>query len=54
VTTLGERRRRGSGDSRRAAHIAAAEDPVNKVEDVLREGQDVDVWIRRVRKDRIE
>ncbi|MFH1186111.1 MAG: S1 RNA-binding domain-containing protein [Chloroflexota bacterium] len=28
--------------------------PVNKVEDVLKEGQDVDVWVRRVRKDRIE
>lgn len=27
---------------------------VNKVEDVLREGQSVDVWVRRVRKDRIE
>jgi len=29
-------------------------DPVNKVEDLLREGQDVEVWVRRVRKDRIE
>jgi len=29
-------------------------DPVNKVEDVLQEGQAVDVWVRRVRKDRIE
>ena len=30
------------------------EDPVNKVEDVLKEGQAVDVWVKRVRKDRIE
>ncbi|HJS18729.1 MAG TPA: S1 RNA-binding domain-containing protein [Anaerolineales bacterium] len=29
-------------------------EPVNKVEDVVQEGQTVDVWIRRVRKDRIE
>jgi predicted RNA-binding protein with RPS1 domain len=29
-------------------------DPVNKVEDVLQDGQAVDVWVRRVRKDRIE
>jgi predicted RNA-binding protein with RPS1 domain len=29
-------------------------DPVNKVEDVLREGQSVEVWVRKVRKDRIE
>jgi ribosomal protein S1 len=29
-------------------------DPVNKVEDVLRDGQEVQVWIRRIRKDRIE
>jgi ribosomal protein S1 len=29
-------------------------DPVKNVEEVVREGQDVDVWIRRVRKDRIE
>jgi ribosomal protein S1 len=27
---------------------------VNKVEDVIKEGQTVDVWVRRVRKDRIE
>jgi len=29
-------------------------DPVNKVEDVIKEGQTVDVWVRRVRKDRVE
>lgn len=29
-------------------------DPVNKVEDVLKEGQTVDVWVRRVKADRIE
>ncbi|HSL43623.1 MAG TPA: S1 RNA-binding domain-containing protein [Anaerolineales bacterium] len=29
-------------------------DPVNKVEDVIKEGQSVDVWVRRVKKDRIE
>ena len=29
-------------------------DPVNKVDDVVKEGQTVDVWIRRVKKDRIE
>lgn len=29
-------------------------DPVNKVEDLVREGQEVEVWVRRVRKDRIE
>jgi predicted RNA-binding protein with RPS1 domain len=28
--------------------------PVNKVEDVIKEGQIVDVWVRRIRKDRIE
>jgi len=27
---------------------------VNKVEDVIKEGQTVDVWVRRVKKDRIE
>lgn len=27
---------------------------VNKVEDVVKEGQTVDVWVRRVKKDRIE
>jgi small subunit ribosomal protein S1 len=29
-------------------------EPVNKVEDVVKEGQTVDAWVRRVRKDRIE
>lgn len=29
-------------------------EPVNKVEDVVKEGQSVDVWVRRIRKDRIE
>ena len=36
-------------------HISQlSNDPVNKVEDVIKEGQDVEVWIRRVKKDRIE
>jgi ribosomal protein S1 len=36
-------------------HISQlSKDPVNKVEDVIQEGQAVDVWIRRVKKDRIE
>ena len=36
-------------------HISQlSKDPVNKVEDVVKEGQTVDVWIRRVKKDRIE
>lgn len=36
-------------------HISQLQkDPVNKVEDVLREGQSVVVWVRKVRKDRIE
>lgn len=36
-------------------HISQLQkEPVNKVEDVLKEGQPVDVWVRRVRKDRIE
>lgn len=36
-------------------HISQlSKDPVNKVEDVIREGQTVDVWVRRVKKDRIE
>ncbi len=36
-------------------HISQLQkDPVNKVEDVLHEGQSVDVWVRKVRKDRIE
>lgn len=29
-------------------------EPVNKVEDIVKEGQTVDVWVRRVKKDRIE
>src|SRR6185369_996690 len=29
-------------------------EPINKVEDVVQEGQTVDVWVRRVKKDRIE
>ena len=29
-------------------------EPVNKVEDVVQEGQTVEVWVRRVKKDRIE
>jgi ribosomal protein S1 len=36
-------------------HISQlSKDPVNKVEDVVQEGQMVDVWVRRVKKDRIE
>ncbi|MCQ3937080.1 MAG: hypothetical protein DPW18_08550 [Chloroflexi bacterium] len=36
-------------------HISQlSENPVNKVEDVVKEGQDVEVWVKRVRKDRIE
>jgi len=36
-------------------HISQlSKDPVNKVEDVVKEGQSVDVWVRRVKKDRIE
>jgi small subunit ribosomal protein S1 len=36
-------------------HISQLQkDPVKKVEDVLQEGQAVDVWVRRVRNDRIE
>jgi len=29
-------------------------EPVNKVEDVVREGETVEVWVRRVKKDRVE
>ncbi len=29
-------------------------EPINKVEDIVKEGQTVDVWVRRVKKDRIE
>jgi small subunit ribosomal protein S1 len=36
-------------------HISQlSNDPVNKVEDVIKEGQSIDVWVRRVKKDRIE
>jgi len=36
-------------------HISQLQkDPVNKVEDVVKEGQTVEVWVRRVKKDRIE
>ncbi len=36
-------------------HISQLQkDPVNKVEEVVKEGQTVDVWVKHVRKDRIE
>jgi ribosomal protein S1 len=36
-------------------HISQlSQDTVNKVEDVVREGQTVEVWVRRIKKDRIE
>jgi ribosomal protein S1 len=36
-------------------HISQlTKDSVNKVEDVIKEGQTVDVWVRRVKKDRVE
>ncbi|MBK9209372.1 MAG: S1 RNA-binding domain-containing protein, partial [Anaerolineales bacterium] len=36
-------------------HISQLQqDAVNKVEDVVKEGQTVDVWVRRVKKDRVE
>ncbi|HRK88576.1 MAG TPA: S1 RNA-binding domain-containing protein, partial [Anaerolineales bacterium] len=36
-------------------HISQLSDkPVNKVEDVVQEGQAVEVWVKRVRKDRVE
>ncbi len=36
-------------------HISQlSKDAVNKVEDVVKEGQMVDVWVRRAKKDRIE
>lgn len=36
-------------------HISQlSKDSINKVEDVVKEGQTVDVWVRRVRNDRIE
>ncbi len=36
-------------------HISQLQkEPVNKVEDVVKEGQSVVVWVRKIRKDRIE
>jgi len=36
-------------------HISQlSKNAVNKVEDVVREGQEVEVWVRRIKKDRIE
>jgi len=36
-------------------HISQlTKDSVNKVEDVIKEGQTVDVWVRRAKKDRVE
>jgi len=36
-------------------HISQlSKDSINKVEDVVKEGHTVDVWVRRVKKDRIE
>jgi len=36
-------------------HISQIQkDPVNKVDDVLKPGQSVETWVRRVKKDRIE
>ena len=36
-------------------HISQISDkPINKVEDVVQEGQAVEVWVKRVRKDRVE
>lgn len=36
-------------------HISQlSKDPINKVEDVVQVGQSIDVWVRRVKKDRIE
>lgn len=36
-------------------HISQlSKDSINKVEDVVKEGQTVEVWVRRVKKDRIE
>jgi small subunit ribosomal protein S1 len=36
-------------------HISQlSKDAINKVDDVVKEGQIVDVWVRRVKKDRIE
>ena len=36
-------------------HISQlSKDPINKVEDIVKEGQTVEVWVRRIKKDRIE
>ncbi len=36
-------------------HISQlSKEPINKVEDVVKEGETVEVWVRRVKKDRIE
>ena len=36
-------------------HISQLSDtPINKVEDIVQEGQTVEVWVKRVKKDRIE
>ena len=36
-------------------HISQlSEDSINKVDDVVQEGQTIEVWVRRVKKDRIE
>jgi ribosomal protein S1 len=36
-------------------HISQlSKDPINKVEDVIKLGQTVDVWVRRARQDRVE
>ncbi|MDP1544820.1 MAG: S1 RNA-binding domain-containing protein [Anaerolineales bacterium] len=36
-------------------HISQlSQNEINKVEDVVKEGQEVEVWVKRVRKDRIE
>src|SRR5512135_1153673 len=36
-------------------HISQlSKDAINKVDDVVKEGQSVEVWVRRVKKDRIE
>lgn len=36
-------------------HISQlSQNEINKVEDIVQEGQDVEVWVKRVRKDRIE
>ena len=36
-------------------HISQfSEDSINKVEDVVKEGQTIEVWVRHVKKDRIE